>query len=67
MAVYKLFSTDGAGQFVKAESIDAETDDEAVELVIAKKLSVGWELYYLNRFVATNIPARRPEGNDSSS
>ena len=56
MPVYRMFSTDGANNFVKSERMEAETDEEAIEIVKAQNLSVSWELWNRNRLVAATGP-----------
>jgi hypothetical protein len=57
MSDYRVFCMDGAGKICAApESMEAESDDEALALIRAKNLSVRCELWDRTRLVA-RIPA----------
>ena len=59
MRDYRLYCLDGVGKFTAAETILADSDNEAIELARTKKLEVKCELWERNRLVAT-IPAHDP-------
>jgi hypothetical protein len=52
MAEYRLYRTNGAGGIAAGEWLDASSDDEAIALARAKKLSVKCELWKRDQFVA---------------
>jgi hypothetical protein len=57
MTDYRLYCMDGAGHIGFGEWIEATSDDEALAIVRAKKLSVNCELWDRNRRVG-RVPAR---------
>ena len=58
MADYRLYCLDGVGHIGTGEWIEAASDDEALAMVRAKKLSVNCELWDRDRLVG-RIPAHR--------
>jgi len=59
MADYRLYCLNGTRHIGSGEWIEANCDDEALALVLAKQLSAKCELWHQNRLVAT-IPAQGP-------
>lgn len=56
MADYRMYCLDGADAIAQAEWIEADSDEQAVELVRDKKLRVRCEIWEDQRLVA-EIPA----------
>jgi len=57
MVDYRLYCLDGVGRISAAgEVIEAESDDEAIEIVRSKMLHLSCELWQGTRLVA-NFPA----------
>jgi hypothetical protein len=55
---YKLYCLDGDGKITRSDWIDAQSDDEAVEIARAMNKSVDCEIWRGNRLVA-RVPAMK--------
>lgn len=61
MADYRLYCLDGTGKISDSgDLIPASSDDEALAIARAKKLTVHCELWLGNRLVG-QVPAHRPD------
>lgn len=56
MAYYRVYYRDGSGNFVAAESIEAEIDEEAVRIARELEHGVVCEVWERDRFVAKIQP-----------
>jgi hypothetical protein len=56
MPDYRLYCLDDLGKIAEGEWIEAKSDDEAIVMARAKRLSVDCELWEGNRLIA-QVPA----------
>jgi hypothetical protein len=56
MHQYRLYTLDGVGKISRAETIEAESDEDAIMIARAAKKPVRCELWQNTRLIAT-IPA----------
>ena len=64
MVAYRLYCLDGVGRFVDSDLIEAETDDEALEIARGFDHGVAYELWDHERFVGrVSAPPTRLRGD----
>ena len=56
MAIYRLYILNGQGKIGSVSTIDAQSDEEAIAIVKARRLPVSSEIWDRNRHVA-DVPA----------
>lgn len=65
---YRYYSLDGAGHLRSGQWLEAGSDEDAVEQIVARHSNAMWEIWYAKRLVARQYPKRLlPSGRQGSS
>jgi hypothetical protein len=56
MAIYRLYILNGQGKIGSVSTIDAQSDEEAIKIVKARRLPISSEIWERSRHVADVPP-----------
>ena len=55
---YRYYCLDGAGHLRSGEWLEAGSDEDAVEQIVARHSDAMWEIWHAKRLVARQFPKR---------